>query len=97
MSKQDILEHTCAFLWIQLDLPANSVTCDVYLSADPVLPLEVMRVHLIQQRVFDEDEDGAQDEGAEQIHMDVVPHAMQLPVGKPDDYVIRGHKSNTRN
>ncbi len=74
----------------------------MYLSADPALTLEVMRaalsaVHLIQQRVFDEDGDGAQDEGAEQIHVDVVPHAVQLPVGEPDDYVIRSHKSNTRN
>lgn len=61
----------------------------MYLSADPALPLEVMRaalsaVHLIQQHVFDEDGDGAQDEGAEQIHVDVVPHAVQLPVGTAD-------------
>lgn len=33
----------------------------------------------LQQGVFDEDRKGSQDEGGEQIHMDVVPHAMQFP------------------
>lgn len=61
----------------------------LYLYADPVLTLEVMRaalsaVHPVQQRVFDEDGERSQDEGAEQVHVDVVPHAVQLPVGKTD-------------
>lgn len=57
-----------------------------YLSADPALPLEVMRAalsaaHPVQKSVFEEDGERAQDEGAEQVHVDVVPHAVQLPEG----------------
>lgn len=33
----------------------------------------------LQQRVFDEDWQRSQDEGGKQIHVDVVPHAVQLP------------------
>lgn len=35
----------------------------------------------IQHAVFNEDRDGSQDERHEQVHVDEVPGAVQLPVG----------------
>lgn len=41
---------------------------------------EVLRCDVgLQQSVFDEDGQRSQDEGGKQIHVDVVPHAVQFP------------------
>lgn len=36
--------------------------------------------NVVKNHVFDEDGDGLQDEGHEQVHVDVVPRAVQLSV-----------------
>lgn len=58
-----------------------SVCSDRY--ADPSLCLGVTAAPGVereaQQGVFHQDGHGSQDEGGEQVHVDVVPHAVELP------------------
>lgn len=53
--------------------------CSPPISSHRVVVTVVELLISKQQRVSDEDEDGSQDEGDEQLDMDVVPGAVQLP------------------
>lgn len=75
---------SCTWCWITTDLIVYQQLHWRHRCLRKALLLvtaEVLRRDVgLQQSVFDEDRQGSQDEGGKQIHVDVVPHAVQFPV-----------------